>query len=316
MFDTNPTLIQPPALPLPANSRTSRTPLFLIHDGGGTTFDYFFLGDLRRTTYGIHNPNFSTGVPWDGGIPQLASLYIVFIRSLLFQDDASSPQYTSQQQHKQAPTEIILGGWSLGGLLSLEIAHQLSLRPQDETRLKVKGIVMIDSIYPGERRMSNMRKLLPSMPVFRESTAEETKVNVRRCLGFAAEMVDRWEMPKWGGGEGKEEEVRNDTAEPRSDGEVARSTSAMPPQVVLLRATDPMPVPAGEEGAVSKIDVHRGSKFLGWEKYGAGEGEGGYGLIKAVADVPGHHFNMFQEQAHAEVVTEKVKWACDLIDRG
>ncbi|KAK2754878.1 putative secondary metabolism biosynthetic enzyme [Arachnomyces sp. PD_36] len=306
MFDTNPTLIQPPTLPFPPNTLTSRTPLILIHDGGGTTFDYFFLGNIHRSTYGIHNPNFLSGVPWDGGIPQLAGLYIEFIRALLF-PKGPSPGAPSQGS---GPTEIILGGWSLGGLLSLEISHQLSLRSSDNPPLKVKGIVMIDSIYPGDSSTEDrksMKKLLPSMPVFRETCSPETKARVRRCLGLAVEMVNAWEMPRWG--------VKD--AGPSENG-TARASSASPPPAVLLRATEPIPVPGGEvsaEDAESSLDVHRRSKFLGWESYGVQEG-GGYDLVKAVADVPGHHFNLFQDEENAAVVTEKIRWACDLIDRG
>lgn len=166
---------------------------------------------------------------------------------------------------------------------------------------------MIDSIYPGERKTSSIRKLLPSMPIFREFCAEETKVKVRRCLSLAVEMVGNWEMPQWGV---KEEEVLRSAA--AAGDSIARSTSAMPPPSILLRATDPLPMPAGVEAGTSSFDVHRGSKFLGWENYGDG---GGYDLVKAVADVPGHHFNLFQDQNNATAVTEKVRWACDLIDR-
>lgn len=170
---------------------------------------------------------------------------------------------------------------------------------------------MIDSIYPRGRDTSSMRKLLPSMPVFRESCSVETRTRVQRCLSLAVEMVERWEMPRWG-----VDEAQKTGSGSGGDG-AARDSPAMPPPTILLRALEPLPAGAGEEGAVSNIDVYRGSKFLGWENYErTGEGEGGFDLIKAVADVPGHHFNLFQEEAHADVVTEKVRWACELIDRG
>lgn len=57
-------------------------PLFLIHDGGGTIFSYYFLGDLGRTVYGIPNPRFGSDEPiWENGIPEMARAYAQLIRS-------------------------------------------------------------------------------------------------------------------------------------------------------------------------------------------------------------------------------------------
>jgi len=51
-------------------------PLILIHDGGGTVFNYFFLGNLGRHVYGIFNPRFETGEQWHNGIPEIAGHYL------------------------------------------------------------------------------------------------------------------------------------------------------------------------------------------------------------------------------------------------
>lgn len=51
-------------------------PLVLIHDGGGTTFSYFILGDLHREVWAIHDPRHWNSTPWEGGIDEMAHHYI------------------------------------------------------------------------------------------------------------------------------------------------------------------------------------------------------------------------------------------------
>ena len=60
----------------PENSKGKpKTPLVLIHDGGGTIFQYFLLGPFGRETLGIANPYFDQGGKPLGGIKQLAQEY-------------------------------------------------------------------------------------------------------------------------------------------------------------------------------------------------------------------------------------------------
>lgn len=54
-------------------------PLVLLHDGGGTTFSYFFLDHLDRDVWALHNPNFFTGEPFAGGMDAMARHYIELI---------------------------------------------------------------------------------------------------------------------------------------------------------------------------------------------------------------------------------------------
>jgi thioesterase domain-containing protein len=72
---TNPTPIQfgPP----------DRLPLFLIHDSGGTIFNYFLLKSLNRPVYGIHHTHFNSGERWDGGFRQMAIEYVNLMRSVV-----------------------------------------------------------------------------------------------------------------------------------------------------------------------------------------------------------------------------------------
>ena len=64
----------------PGTSFSAATPLFLIHDAGGTLYSYYSLGDLQRPVYGIVNPHFDSGAPWEGGISEMAQSYYTMIR--------------------------------------------------------------------------------------------------------------------------------------------------------------------------------------------------------------------------------------------
>lgn len=61
----------------------SATPLVLLHDGGGTVLSYQALGPLDRAVYGISDPRFNSGKPWDGGIPEMARAYLQMIKAEL-----------------------------------------------------------------------------------------------------------------------------------------------------------------------------------------------------------------------------------------
>lgn len=74
MFLEGPILIQIPSFCLP-----NRNPLILIHDGGGTIFQYFLLETLGRTVYGIANPWFGIEDEYTGSLKEMAKLYAKLI---------------------------------------------------------------------------------------------------------------------------------------------------------------------------------------------------------------------------------------------
>jgi thioesterase domain-containing protein len=76
-FEENPAPIQR------GSPGTGETPLILFHDGGGTVASYYCLGDLRRTVYGIHDPRFLVNMPWKGGLPEMARVYVELLRTVL-----------------------------------------------------------------------------------------------------------------------------------------------------------------------------------------------------------------------------------------
>lgn len=77
-YVTNPALIyQGPS------SRPPRVPLILVHDGGGTHFNYHLLDPIDRPLWGIENARLHDGGWWEGGIPQMAGHYIELLGKIL-----------------------------------------------------------------------------------------------------------------------------------------------------------------------------------------------------------------------------------------
>ncbi|KAK4240168.1 hypothetical protein C8A03DRAFT_13475 [Achaetomium macrosporum] len=280
MFEENPNIVQdgPPEHTIMPWTKKP-TPLVLIHDGGGTIFSYYCLGDLGRPVFGIANPNYPSGESWVGGIPEMARRYIEFIKLAVPRGD------------------LIIGGWSMGGLISLEVARQLA--DERDCPLNLLGIVMVDSVCP-------LVLAAPFMTVVQhaiewgEHTRQETKDRVMRCFSEAHRMVREWTLPVWG----EEESNTNGQVEKRQgNGFRTTWTSPRPPPVVLLRATDPVPLPEGVQEGVSAVDINRRDPLLGWGKYRRD-------LITKVMDIPGHHFSIFHTEETLETTTEGIKWAC------
>ncbi|KAK4226854.1 Alpha/Beta hydrolase protein [Podospora fimiseda] len=273
MFDEKLSLIQEgDPLPSPYEPQPIPTPLILIHDGGGTIFSYHCLGLLqpKRKLYGIANPHYDQNpdsfTPQfnGGGIPEMAAEYLSYIKKVF-----------------PWGGKIILGGWSLGGLVSLQLSKLISLNPS--LRIEVVGIVMIDSVCPIVPDDGLTRNIVQHLVQWGENTREDTKRKVLRCFDEAIRMVGEWQMPEWD------------------------SRKKSPPSVILLKARESVPV--AEEGGITRVDIHRGDRVLGWDGYRQG-------LIKSVVEVPGNHFNLFEpDGANLEAVTQELGRACVELER-
>ncbi|KAK4159116.1 Alpha/Beta hydrolase protein, partial [Cladorrhinum sp. PSN259] len=258
------------------------TPLILIHDGGGTIFAYYCLNPLhpRREVYAIANPryhslppaDFPSSLPqWEGGIPQMAAHYLSLIKSL----------------YPTRGTKILLGGWSMGGLISLQIAKLIA--DEGERYFDVVGIVMIDSICPivMEEDSRRFKRVVQHAVQWGTNTREDTKLKVMRCFDEAVKMVGSWDMPEWAEGE------------------------RVPP-AILLKAKESVPLPESEkkEGAVSRVDIHRRDELLGWDLYRKG-------FVSKVVEIPGHHFNIFapEVEGNLDFVSTEIGRACVDLER-
>lgn len=273
----------------------SHVPLVLIHDGGGTCFAYYCLDPLGRPTYEIHNPHFYSGKSWAGGIPDMARHYVGLLR-------------------KAVPRgRILLGGWSLGGILSLEMARLLA----DDPLYNVLGIVMVDSICPLAFRAEagaplDTKRLVPFQGQFGPHTQPETIERVTRCFDDARKAVAAYQPPRWEGD--RKEDSGREQHHHRLNGTVKdegrrflRNNGAVPklgcPPAILLRATQAVPV---EPEQVSLVDTVRNDRTLGWDEYRKG-------FFKEIVDIPGHHFNIFAFE-NIDEITTKLTEACNKLE--
>ncbi|KAF4967462.1 hypothetical protein FSARC_4985 [Fusarium sarcochroum] len=244
-MDSNPETIQP------ADWRTGQNiPVFLIHDGGGTTFSYHCLEPLDRPVYGIHNPKFESGEPFDGELSDMARLYCGFIK-----DAVNEPDFP-KRRNVDGKARIILGGWSMGGHLSLEIAKQLDT---DDNNIEVIGILMIDTIYP-HKYSSETRKTAGEGS---EKGKNKNQILADRAMADARRMIQAWTPPVWDG----------DSAGRR-------------PRVTLLRAKKAVPMNGDD---VNLVDLSREERNVGWDTYDKD-------LFADVVDIEGHHFEVFAFQ--------------------
>ncbi|KAI0517897.1 Alpha/Beta hydrolase protein [Xylaria bambusicola] len=242
-------------------------PLILLHDGGGTTFSYHCLYPIGRTLYGIQNARLDEGGYWESGISGMASHYIELLETALPKGG-----------------EIIIGGWSLGGLLSIEVAWQLANRPADSTKPKftILGMIFIDSVYT--KSLYGLRNMpdLTAQPIVK-SPEELKAMPLREKVGLnmthARMMITHWDMPDW---KGREAEI---------------------PPTILMRAKELV-----KEDGQAFVDHAREYRLLGWDNYHGGT------WIKEVVDVDGHHFSIFDDK-YIKDVTAKIAVAADDLDK-
>ncbi|GAP82674.1 putative polyketide synthase [Rosellinia necatrix] len=98
---------------------------YLFHDGSGHCSMYSRISNLNRNITGVFSPDLSTDID---RLEDLASLYIK--RTSLYSEQ-----------------EVVLGGWSFGGVLAFEVSRQL--RALGRT---VKGLILIDSPPPVDHK--------------------------------------------------------------------------------------------------------------------------------------------------------------------
>ena len=70
---------------------------------------------------------------------------------------------------------------------------------------------------------------------------------------------------------------------------------ALPP-AMLLRAVDRVPNPHPDKGEI-RVDLDRASRLLGWE-YNP------LNFIRVVQDVPGHHYNLFEDDEKVSTISD------------
>lgn len=153
----------------------------------------------------------------------MGKLYASWIKETVLHEDFAA------KRHGRKPVEILLGGWSLGGMLSLQVARELAV---DED-IRIKGILMVDTVCPSSVMRGSWRD---------ESEEGKTKNQIlsQRAMREARRMASEWEIPVW----------QDDIKKKR-------------PRVVLLKAKESVP----DERGVTSLDTKRADKVLGWGQY-------------------------------------------------
>jgi thioesterase domain-containing protein len=209
---------------------------------------------------------------------------------------------------------ILLGGWSLGGLLSLEMARVLAGDP-DYT---VIGMVMMDSICPTAaktRTGAAKAAVVPYKHQFGPNTKQETIEGIERCFTEARKSVAAWTLPRWdtNGSIAKgDDDLGYSTQNGEDSGEAGdgqlqpqtTSSSIKCPPTILLRAREAVPT---EPGEVSFVDATRHSRSLGWDEYQRD-------FFVDIVDISGHHFSIFAWE-YIDDVSQKLMDACDALEK-
>ncbi|TRX93222.1 hypothetical protein FHL15_005801 [Xylaria flabelliformis] len=99
--------------------------VYLFHDGSGHCSFYSRMSNMNRDITGIFSPDSAAGIE---RLEDLASLYIKRTK-------------IGEEQ------EVVLGGWSFGGVLAFEVARQLQALGR-----VVKGLILIDSPSPVDHK--------------------------------------------------------------------------------------------------------------------------------------------------------------------
>jgi thioesterase domain-containing protein len=113
---------------VPLQTDGPRTPLFMIHHGGGDVTSYALLSKaigLTQPLYGLQQPGMHTGTSPHASVETLAAAYLAEVRAL------------------QPRGPYLIGGFCFGGLVAYEMAQQLT-RAGETTAL----LVLIDAANP------------------------------------------------------------------------------------------------------------------------------------------------------------------------
>jgi thioesterase domain-containing protein len=146
---------------VPLSFGTARNPpLVLVHDISGSPFPYVPFAShsslSQYTIYGISALSESES-PQEFAYPSLtawAEAYAALVESEL-------------REKLEADRRVLLGGWSLGGLLAAEIARIFAQRPAKQ--IEVLGLVLVDTYAPWHELLRTGPRGLEGAPTEIES---------------------------------------------------------------------------------------------------------------------------------------------------
>ncbi|KAI0569903.1 Thioesterase domain-containing protein [Pyrenophora tritici-repentis] len=102
--------------------------------------------------------------------------------------------YYKQMKASMKPGNIILGGWSFGGLLALEVANAIIL--DKSGGFKVIGLVLIDSGYPliTDVKSASLETL---QNLLNDDLVKHTPKKVLESMDRSIKKVAEWKLSRW-----------------------------------------------------------------------------------------------------------------------
>ncbi|GIF12959.1 alpha/beta fold hydrolase [Actinoplanes teichomyceticus] len=111
---------------IPLHTSDSGTPLYCVHSSSGSAYSYLGLArTLDRPVYGIEAPGFDGAREPVRSVPALSAEYVAALREV------------------RPDGPYLLLGWSLGGILALDMARRLT-----DLGESVPAVVMVDVSVP------------------------------------------------------------------------------------------------------------------------------------------------------------------------
>ena len=197
--------------------------------------------------------------------------------------------------------KLTFGGWSLGGQLGIDIGRILA--QNSKSRLRVIGVVMIDTLFPYWGPAETVHAEFP-VDLVLGNCPPDMKEEILRCTQWSKQDTLEWVDRNWKGKEGLE-----------------GIEAEEPPPAVLLYATKYIPVENSRNGAVAMTDYLRHAKG-GWDLFP-------HQFISATWELPAHHFGLFDKNvvsrwlpmllylllnpSQVKETSEKIRRACDLL---
>ncbi|KAL8861117.1 MAG: hypothetical protein Q9178_002331 [Gyalolechia marmorata] len=239
------------------------TPLFCFHDGSGQGSLYGRMADIGRTLYAFSDSDFATSNVRPRSLAEMAERYAATFSK------AETPN-------------VILGGWSFGGVVAFEAAHILRGHG-----FNVRGLVLIDSPYP--QNHEPLPEDIIKYVLSRNSSRNGTK-NPGDFAGKSSPLLQEFKANAALLGAYSPPHTRCDI------------------RTVILRSRDTFDASAlcGVKYDWLSSQSTRTEAIRGWESIVGGSVD--------VLEIPGNHFQVFDERNIAET-SKQVEKACRIIEK-
>ncbi|KAI0572269.1 Thioesterase, partial [Pyrenophora tritici-repentis] len=171
--------------------------------------------------------------------------------------------YVSLIQKDTPKGAIILGGWCIGGLIAIQLAHEL----QGQTTLAVHGVILIDTFHPRGLKPEDDRLAYPGVASISNPT---TRDMIAKSMERAFDLVQDFVSPLW----------------EAPDANIPSRKNMKSPVKILLRAKGK---DDSKSSFVLKVEEIRQNRYLGWELEQSN-------FFTKLLEVEGSHYTMFDQE--------------------